>query len=146
MNAALLATYARRPAPQPAGYAVGALIPADQQWMIGRTPQEIAAVRAAGAPYAPAGDALTDALGPLLATPALAGTIDRTVDRLGNILIDRFLSQPAVQREVGGAIGKAAVTELSRGAGRPYAIGLTLAAGISAASLLALAVSYALKK
>lgn len=96
----------------------------------------------AGLAYAPAGDALSDALGPLLSS----GALDRTVDRLGNILIDRLLAQPAVQREVGGAIGKAAVTELSRGVGKPYMVGLTLAAGVGAASLLALAFGYLLKK
>ena len=96
--------------------------------------------------YRPAGDAASDlisgALGPLLRS----GALDSTVDRLGNQLIDRFLSQPAVQREVGGAIGTAAVKELSTGVGKPYMQGITIAAGVGAASLLALAVMYAVKK
>lgn len=95
-----------------------------------------------GLAYAPAGDALSDALGPLLSS----GALDRTVDRLGNILIDRLLAQPAVQREVGGAIGKAAVNELSRGVGKPYFVGLTVAAGVSALALAALATAYIVKK
>jgi hypothetical protein len=96
--------------------------------------------------YRPAGDAASDllvgTLGPLIQN----GSMDRVVDRLGNQLIDRFLAQPAVQREVGGAIGSAAVKELSTGVGKPYMQGITIAAGVGAASLLALAVMYAVKK
>mgnify|MGYP000081179132 FL=1 len=51
-----------------------------------------------------------------------------------------------MQREVGGAIGTAAVKELSTGVGKPYMQGITIAAGVGAASLLALAVMYAVKK
>lgn len=93
------------------------------------------------APYAPAGDAVSDLLGGVLRS----GALDPTVDRLGQQLIDRLLSRPEVQREVGDAIGKAAVKELSQGVGRPYMVGVTVAAGIGAASLAALAVTYALK-
>ncbi len=91
---------------------------------------------------APAGDAasdlLTGVLGPLIQSGQL--------DRLGNQVIDRVLAQPEVQRTIGDAIGKAAVKELSQGVGRPYMTGITVAAGVGALSLLALAALYAAKR
>lgn len=100
---------------------------------------------AAGA-VAPAGDAASDLLTGVLGPLASSGQLDRVVDRLGDQLIDRLLSQPEVQRTVGDAIGKAAVKELSQGVGKPYLTGITVAAGVGALSLLALAALYAARK
>ena len=100
---------------------------------------------AAGA-VAPAGDAASDLLTGVLGPLASSGQLDRVVDRLGDQLIDRLLSQPEVQRTIGDAIGKAAVKELSQGVGRPYMTGITMAAGVGALSLLALAALYAAKR
>lgn len=101
--------------------------------------------RAAGA-VAPAGDAASDLLTGVLGPLIQSGQLDRVVDRLGNQLIDRFLAQPEVQRTVGDAIGKAAVKELSQGVGKPYLTGVTVAAGVGALSLLAIAAMYAAKR
>jgi hypothetical protein len=101
--------------------------------------------RAAGA-VAPAGDAATELLTGVLGPLASSGQLDRVVDRLGNQLIDRLLAQPEVQRTIGDAIGKAAVKELAGGVGKPYVTTVTVAAGIGAASLLAIAVLYAARK
>ena len=100
---------------------------------------------AAGA-VAPAGDPATELLTGVLGPLIQSGQLDRVVDRLGDQLIDRFLAQPEVQRTVGEAIGKAAVKELSQGVGKPYMTGLTVAAGVGALSLLAIAALYAAKK
>ena len=101
--------------------------------------------RAAGA-VAAAGDPATELLTGVLGPLASSGQLDRVVDRLGNQLIDRLLSQPEVQRSIGDAIGKAAVKELSQGVGKPYMTGITVAAGVGALSLLAIAALYAAKK